>query len=368
MRIVPYEPSPLHGSILGDLQFQGVGQTQAFRPRGTKDWLMALTLSGQGYVCAEGRETEMERGSLLLIAPGTVHDYGHLDDDGAWCDIWVHFHPRAHWLPWLDWPQLGKGTMLLDVSGNFASIEAEMRLMLESVRSASRLRDDAALNSLERVILLCDALNPLQATTRLDLRIRRSLDIVAADGTAIDRCRPKSGGRNVALSFHRPVHRTGRDVASDLYRKRSARPCRAAFARLAVDHRPSRRADRIFQRLLFFHTIQSPPRRAAIAVPCPPRFPPTQHCRNRFLTGITENHDQHLASRLWQLWFGFVGLCQNAKLRRGSGQRSNVSKRPPTDLRTLSCPLCQKRLHHPYKRCIRPVLPVEDCLNDVGCQ
>ncbi len=179
MRIVPYEPSPLHGSILGDLQFQGVGQTQAFRPRGTKDWLMAFTLSGRGYVCAEGRETVMERGSLLLIAPGTAHDYGHLDDDGAWCDIWVHFHPRSHWLPWLVWPQLGKGTMLLDVTGGFDAIEAEMRRMLECSRSASRLRDDAALNCLERVILLCDALNPLQATARLDPRIRRSLEIVA---------------------------------------------------------------------------------------------------------------------------------------------------------------------------------------------
>ena len=179
MRIVPYEPSPLNGSILGDLQFQGVGQTQAFRPRGTKDWLMVLTLSGQGYVGAEGRETVMERGSLLLIAPGTAHDYGHLDDEGAWCDIWVHFHPRAHWLPWLDWPQVGKGTMLLDVSANFSLIETEMRLMLENVRSASRLRDDTALNCLERVILMCDALNPLQATTRLDPRIRRSLDIIA---------------------------------------------------------------------------------------------------------------------------------------------------------------------------------------------
>ena len=69
--------------------------------------------------------------------------------------------------------------MLLDVSANFNFIEAEMRLLLENVRSASRLRDDAALNCLERVILLCDALNPLQATTRLDPRIRRSLDIIA---------------------------------------------------------------------------------------------------------------------------------------------------------------------------------------------
>ncbi len=179
MRNVPYEPSPLNGSIVGDLQFQGVGQTQALRPEGTRDWLMVLTLSGRGYVCTDGREAVMERGSLLLIAPGTPHDYGHLDDDGAWVDIWVHFHPRAHWLPWLSWPQLGKGTMLLDVSASLVTVEAEMRMLLESGRSASRLRDDIALNCLERVILACDALNPMQATARLDPRIRRSLDFVA---------------------------------------------------------------------------------------------------------------------------------------------------------------------------------------------
>jgi AraC family transcriptional regulator of arabinose operon len=179
MRYVPYEPSPLHGSIIGDLQYQGIGQTRAFRPHGTRDWLMVFTLSGFGYVQVDGRETVMQRGSLLAIAPGTVHDYGHLDDEGDWCDIWVHFHPRTHWLPWLAWPQLGRGTMLLDATAIFAEVETEMRRMLESARSASRLRDDMALNSLERVILLCDALNPLQATARLDPRIRRSLDIVA---------------------------------------------------------------------------------------------------------------------------------------------------------------------------------------------
>jgi AraC family transcriptional regulator of arabinose operon len=140
---------------------------------------MVFTLSGQGYCRAGDRETVLEKGSLMLIAPGAIHDYGHLNDHGAWHDIWVHFHPRSHWLPWLVWPQLGRGTMVLDASAKFDAIEAELRLMLEFGRTASRLRDDAALNCLERVILLCDALNPLQATARMDPRIRRSLDIIA---------------------------------------------------------------------------------------------------------------------------------------------------------------------------------------------
>lgn len=231
MRIVPFEPSPLQGSILGDLQFQGIGQTQAFRPRGTKDWLMVLTLSGRGYVCAEGRETVLKRGSLLMIAPGITHDYGHLDEDGAWCDIWVHFHPRTHWLPWLVWPQLGKGAMLLDVTDSFAVIEAEMRLMLESGRSASRLCADAALNCLERVILLCDALNPLQATARLDPRIRKSLDVIAdrLDGpiTVSELCREVGLSRsrftilftaNIAMSPQTYIENVRLDRAAQLLR------------------------------------------------------------------------------------------------------------------------------------------------------
>lgn len=179
MREVPYEPSPLNGSILGDLQFQGVGQTRAYRPDGTADWLLVCTLSGQGYVQADGHETIMERGAMLLIAPGTTHDYGHLHDDASWCDIWVHFHPRSHWLQWLLWPRLGKGVMLLDVADTIPEVEASLRQMLLSLRSGSRLRDDNALNMLERVILLCDDVNPLQATARLDPRVRLSLDIVA---------------------------------------------------------------------------------------------------------------------------------------------------------------------------------------------
>ena len=47
MRHVPYEPSPLHGSIVGDLQVQGVGQTQALRPDGTRDWLIPIRQSEQ---------------------------------------------------------------------------------------------------------------------------------------------------------------------------------------------------------------------------------------------------------------------------------------------------------------------------------
>lgn len=75
------------------------------------------------------------------------------------------------------------------MSLGLAPIEAEMRLLLEHGRSASRLRDDAALNCLERVILMCDALNPLQATARLDPRIRRALELVAEglDSLPVDR-------------------------------------------------------------------------------------------------------------------------------------------------------------------------------------
>lgn len=144
MRIVTYEPSPLHGTMVGDRQFQGVCQTQAFRPRGTLDWLMVLTLSGRGYVGAEGRETVI--------------------------------------------------------------------------------------------------------------------------GQAADRGKPQPRSRDVALAVHHPVHPSGRNVAADLYRKRKAGPGGTVVAGFSLEHRPGRRANRIFQRSLLFHPVPPSPWRPALAI------------------------------------------------------------------------------------------------------
>ncbi len=98
-------PAPHSFPIVCGLQHQSP-QTRGWRPSGTKDWLMVATLEGLGYVRAEDTSWQLRRGDLLLIAPDTPQEYGHLDEQSRWTNIWVHFRPRAHWLSWLDWPQV----------------------------------------------------------------------------------------------------------------------------------------------------------------------------------------------------------------------------------------------------------------------
>ncbi len=181
-------PAPHSFPIVCGLQHQSP-QTRGWRPSGTKDWLMVATLEGLGYVRAEDTSWQLRRGDLLLIAPDTPQEYGHLDEQSRWTNIWVHFRPRAHWLSWLDWPQVAKGVMILQAVQRFEEIEAELRRMVDVRHGPLRLRRDAAMNALERVLIAADDQNPAHASASLDGRIRKALEIVGenlADPISID--------------------------------------------------------------------------------------------------------------------------------------------------------------------------------------
>jgi AraC family transcriptional regulator, arabinose operon regulatory protein len=169
-------PAPAPVPIIAGLQSQGREFARGFRPGGTKDWLLVATLAGQGFVRVLGQQHILHPGDLLLFAPDTPQDYGYLADDSAWLNIWVHVRPRAHWAPWLLWPALGKGIMVLPASTDFVQVEAALRDMLRAMHQPARLRHDLAMNALERALILCDAMNPLQE--RLDPRIARALAII----------------------------------------------------------------------------------------------------------------------------------------------------------------------------------------------
>lgn len=174
----PVTPAPEATPLVCGLQHQAADWARAFRPQGTRDWLLVATLEGEGAVRAEGRARELRAGDLLLYAPGTRQDYGFLHAEGAWTNVWAHFRPRPHWVPWLVWPQLARGVMLLAAGDRFALPEAELRRMVEAARAPARLRHDLALNGLERVLLLCDEVNPLNRAARVDPRVRAALEIV----------------------------------------------------------------------------------------------------------------------------------------------------------------------------------------------
>ena len=182
-------PSPETAPIVAGTQRQPTDFGRGFRPAGTRDWLLIATVEGLGYARAGQGVATLRPGDLLLIAPGTPQEYGYLEERTEWSNLWVHFWPRAHWLPWLRWPSHAPGIMLLSAGADFGPIEAEFRRMIEAQGQPLRLRHDKAMNALERILIDCDGLNPAQSGGRVDLRIRKALEIVGerlADPLSVD--------------------------------------------------------------------------------------------------------------------------------------------------------------------------------------
>lgn len=193
------DPAP-HSSIISGVQHQ-IDPSDGWRPRGTSDWLLIATMKGHGYVDTAESRRFLARGDILLIAPNTPQRYGHPQDKQVWTNFWAHFRPRDHWLPWLAWPRLCKNVMLLSTGDRIKEVESELRRMVEIAHGPSQLRRDASMNSLERVLIWADDFNPTSATSKLDDRIRRVLEIIGE--RLSDRLSVESLSREVGLSRSR---------------------------------------------------------------------------------------------------------------------------------------------------------------------
>jgi AraC family transcriptional regulator of arabinose operon len=148
----------------------------ARRPQGTDDWLLTSTLSGQGRFGPGSDPLIVGARDLVLIRPGTSHDYGVLPDAGRWELLWTHFHPRPHWHEWLAWPEHTPGLMRLTLTDDAAWKEARtcFRRAHQYAADAEPYGQDRAMNSLEGVLLCCQ--NTLsQSQEALDERIRSIL-------------------------------------------------------------------------------------------------------------------------------------------------------------------------------------------------
>lgn len=149
------------------------------RERGTRDWLLAATLSGGGRFGYADSERIARAGDLVLLKPGTPHDYSCIAD-GKWEFFWTHFQPRADWYELLAWPEFAPGMMHLTLT------EPVMRQKIvtqfaEAHRLATgrqRRREAFSMTSLEMLLLLCDTQNPLTQQAPLDPRIQASLDCI----------------------------------------------------------------------------------------------------------------------------------------------------------------------------------------------
>lgn len=117
---------------------------------------------------------------MVLLKPGTPHDYGVEPELQRWELLWSHFVPRAHWLEWLDWPELATGLMHLHIPAG-----PLRRRLSRCFHEADRLvgaapaqRHKFAMHALEEVILLCDQVNPRTCEAHLDDRVREAMEFM----------------------------------------------------------------------------------------------------------------------------------------------------------------------------------------------
>ena len=158
-------------------RFRETAGYEAWRARGTDDWLLIATLGGGGRFGGEGAQFTAAPGDLVLLRPGTRHDYGVAPGAPFWELLWTHFHPRPDWAPWLLWPEAAPGLSRLtltdpDLRGRvFARFAQAHDLAIGALRH----RETFAMNALEEVLLLCDLGNPRARPARLDPRVEAAL-------------------------------------------------------------------------------------------------------------------------------------------------------------------------------------------------
>ena len=161
-------------------RFRETAGYETWRARGTHDWLLIATLDGAGRFGGEGGEFLARPGDLVLLRPGTRHDYGVAGDAGFWELLWTHFHPRPDWAPWLLWPEAapGLGRLTLDDPDLRGRVFARFAQAHALATGASRHRETFAMNALEEVLLLCDLANPRSQPAQLDPRVQAAMDFL----------------------------------------------------------------------------------------------------------------------------------------------------------------------------------------------
>lgn len=150
---------------------------RAYRPNGVGDWLLILTLSGQGRFGHARGDLVAGEGDWVLLAPGTLHDYGVASGAGHWELLWAHFRPRVDWHDWLHWPRIEGGLMRLRPAGGQAEMAAQFAQVHRLHAGGGRRAEALAMNALEKLLLDCDMHNP-PASGPLDNRVRRAMHIM----------------------------------------------------------------------------------------------------------------------------------------------------------------------------------------------
>jgi AraC family transcriptional regulator of arabinose operon len=150
-------PAPPPGILVAN-HFRASYGYHVRRPAGTRDWLLTFTVSGIGRYCVADQTHLCRADDVMILQPGTMHDYATYRPAEPWEFYWTHFLPRPHWADWLQLTRRAPGLCSATV-GDAAlrgRIAQAFGRMLHDLHSSSPFQSDFAANALEE-ILLCIA-------------------------------------------------------------------------------------------------------------------------------------------------------------------------------------------------------------------
>lgn len=159
-----------------------------YRPHGTEDWLITLTLRGALRFVHRDGQLITQRGDLVMLRPSTPAEYATEERHWGWEGLWAHFLPSAHWNALLRWPAISpREPSLLHLRVTEARlmrrITDAMRQAHEAATGAIPLRWQFALNHLERALLWCDTINPRSHPAPMDARVQRATEFITHNMT-----------------------------------------------------------------------------------------------------------------------------------------------------------------------------------------
>jgi AraC family transcriptional regulator of arabinose operon len=161
---------PVVNRLLAGAFTEGPGYS-IWRSRGTSDWLVINTVEGLGrFGLPDGSSIQSSAGDLILLRPGTRHDYGTAARCQSWTLQFAHFRPRPDWLALLDWPEPAAGIRRLRTSGEaHRRVTESFERMIAMSRSGLAQGELFGLNALEAAFLWAATQKP--AAGQLDPRL-----------------------------------------------------------------------------------------------------------------------------------------------------------------------------------------------------
>ena len=200
-----------------------------FRSKGTPDYLLMLTLGGEGVLIDDTDQPySATRGHLVLIPPSTPHNFGPAEGM-RWKVFFIHFDPRPHWTHWLPDPKEPGGIRCSDQTAVLEDLTALFSKLFSQSAQPGSHQADFLLNTVEEILLRCDSVPAECKPVHLDPRIQKAVEYITEHQN--QPIRVKQVARASCLSESRLAH---------LFRSQMGCPVQTYVERLRMEQAKTR--------------------------------------------------------------------------------------------------------------------------------